>query len=134
MVVAIPDRHAVAVAREVQAYEQGDVETQYGLGLMYRKGKGVLQNDTTAVKWWKLAAEQGSAKAQHNLAFMYRNGEGVLQNDIYAYMWFNIAVSQGFKIAGGERELVAKSMTPSQIEKAQELASECVKKKFKECD
>ena len=30
--------------------EQGDADAQYNLGLMYRKGKGVPQNDKTAVK------------------------------------------------------------------------------------
>ena len=35
---------------------------------------------------------------------------------------------------GGKlRDIVAKEMTPSQLEKAQDLARECVRKKFKGC-
>jgi len=35
---------------------------------------------------------------------------------------------------GGKlRDIVAKEMTPSQLEKAQDLARECVRKKYKGC-
>lgn len=34
---------------------------------MYRDGRGVLQSDTEAVKWYRKAAEQGDADAQNNL-------------------------------------------------------------------
>ena len=40
---------------------------QNNLGHMYRGGKGVPQNDKTAVKWYRLAAEQGDANAQRSL-------------------------------------------------------------------
>ena len=44
--------------------EQGDVNAQLNLALMYYNGEGVPQDDKTAVKWYTLAAEQGYAKAQ----------------------------------------------------------------------
>jgi TPR repeat protein len=34
---------------------------------MHHSGKGVPQNDETAVKWYRLAAEQGNAKSQNKL-------------------------------------------------------------------
>ena len=49
------------------AAEQGDVFAQNNLGIMYRAGEGVPQNDKTAVKWYRLAAEQGDTDAQSNL-------------------------------------------------------------------
>ena len=49
-------------------------------------------------------------------------------------MWLNVAASQGHEIAAEGRDLAAKTMARSQIERAQELASECVEKKFKGCD
>ena len=97
-------------------------------------GKGVSRNHKTAVKWYTLAAEQGDVDAQFNLGVMYYKGEGVPKNFVYAHMWFNIAASQGNKKAVESRDLVAKEMTSSQIEKAQELAAECEKKKYKGCD
>jgi len=74
------------------------------------------------------------ATAQYNLGFMYGNGLGVPKNYVYAYMWDNIAASQGDKDAAKARDLLAKEMTRPQIAKAQKLASECVKRKYKGCD
>ena len=32
--------------------EQGHVDAQYSLGVMYENGEGVPENDAEAVKWW----------------------------------------------------------------------------------
>jgi len=100
---------------------------------MYRKGQGVPQDYKTAVKWYRLAAEQGDADAQFNLGGMYGNGQGVIQDNVYAHMWSNIAASSGHKSAVKNRDIIAGIMTPSQLEKAQDLARECVRKKYKDC-
>ena len=62
---------------------------------MYNNGRGVPQDDKTAVKWYTLAAEQGYATAQYNLGFMYDNGRGVPQNDRTAVKWYRLAAEQG---------------------------------------
>ena len=67
--------------------ERGLASAQFYLGVMYDDGKGVTENDETAVKWYTLAAEQGDAKAQHNLGWMYDNGKGVVENDETAVKW-----------------------------------------------
>ena len=86
------------------------------------------------MKWWKLAAEQGYADALFNLGAMYDFGTGVLKDYVYAHMWYNIAAISGkSKNASKNRDLLAKEMTPSQLEKAQDLARECVRKKYKGC-
>ena len=85
---------------------------------MYQKGKGVPQDDKTAVKWYRLAAEQGDFYAQNNLGLMYAKGQGVIKDNVYAHMWWNIAASSGDKGAVKNRDIVAKQMTPSQLEKA----------------
>ena len=103
------------------------------LGLLYQQGQSVPQNYQTAVKWYKLAAEQGHAKAQFLLGVMYEQGQGISQNIIYAYMWFNIAASQGNKDAAKNRDFLAKTMPPAQVEEAQELSAECKKKRDKGC-
>ena len=108
-------------------------EAQFYLSLMYRTGRGVPQDDKTAVKWYKLAAEQGSALAQSNLGVMYDNGQGVLQDYVRAHMWFNIAASSGLEKAGQNRDKIAKRISSSQIEKAQDLARECIAKNYKGC-
>ena len=47
--------------------EQGDAEAQFNLGVMYANGRGVPQDDSEAVRWYRLAADQGHAGAQFNL-------------------------------------------------------------------
>uniref|UniRef100_A0A914WE36 Protein kinase domain-containing protein n=1 Tax=Plectus sambesii TaxID=2011161 RepID=A0A914WE36_9BILA len=78
-----------------KAAEQGDAESQYQLGLMYREGKGVLQSDGEAAKWFKKAAEQGNADAQFSLGRMYQNGRGVPQSDEETVKWFRKSAEQG---------------------------------------
>jgi TPR repeat protein len=110
--------------------EQGDVGAQNNLGMMYNFGLGVVQDYKEAVKWYRLAAEQGDAQAQTNLGMMYNFGEGVAQDDVMAHMYWNIAGVSGNenKDARLNRGAVEKKMTPSQIEKAQKLAREWMKK------
>ncbi len=115
-----------------KAAEQGDYIALFYLGMMYRNGEGVIQDYKEAVKWYRKAAEQGAASAQYNLGWMYDNGHGVIQDYVYAHMWVNIAASLGNENSLKARDLIAKEMTPDQIEKAQRLARECVAKKYKE--
>ena len=113
--------------------EQGYARAQSNLGVMYENGNGVLQDNKTAVKWYTLAAEQGYARAQSNLGNAYFKGEGVLQDYVYAHMWGNISSSHGSENGRKLRDVAAEQMTPSQIEKAQKLARECVAKNYKGC-
>jgi len=41
---------------------------------LYDNGWGVLQDDKTAVKWYKLAAEKADGDAQYNLGNQYDKG------------------------------------------------------------
>ena len=115
------------------AAEQGDAHSQWMLGSMYRDGQGILQDYKAAIKWYKLAAEQGDATAQSNVGYSYLRGEGVTLDYSRSHMWFNISNFQGNEFAVFGRDQVQKFMTPSQIEKAQELARECVAKNYKDC-
>jgi hypothetical protein len=117
-----PQDDKTAVKWLTLAAEQGNARAQNNLGGMYDNGRGVTQDDKTAVKWYTLAAEQGVAEAQFNLGLMYADGQGVPQDYVRAHMWLNIAALNGQDPK--PRELVAKQMTPSQVEKAQNLARE----------
>ena len=89
---------------------------------MYGYGKGVPQDSKEAVKWYRLSAEQGDASAQFKLGLMYAKGQGVPQDYVLAHMWWNLSGSNGYKDAVKKRNILQKKMTPSQIEKAQEMA------------
>jgi TPR repeat protein len=75
--------------------EAGDVESQYGLGMMYGNGFGVAMDDALALKWYGMAAEQGHSGAQCNLAVMYQNGWGVPLNEEEAVHLYTLAAEQG---------------------------------------
>jgi len=77
--------------------EQGNVNAQFNLGLMYQKGEGVKQDYFEAVKWYRQAEKQGDAKAQLNLGVMYINGDGVRQDDEQAKEWFGKACDNGYQ-------------------------------------
>jgi TPR repeat protein len=129
----VPQDDQTAVTWYRRAAEQGDAAAQTNLGWMYANGRGVPQDDKTAVTWYRRAAEQGVAKAQTFLGGMYATGRGVPQDAVYAHMWFNIAASSGNKFVVKARDSVAGKMTRSQRAKAQDLARECVRKKYQGC-
>jgi len=54
-----------------RAAKSGFDEAQYSLGLYYRLGIHVEQNDDDAVKWFKRAAEQGHRDAQYELSLSF---------------------------------------------------------------
>ena len=89
---------------------------------MYDEGTGVPQDDKESAKWWKLSAEQEFAEAQFSLGNIYEDGQGVPQDFVLSHMWFNLAGSNELKIAVASRKILETKMTPSQIEKAQEMA------------
>jgi TPR repeat protein len=128
-----PQDYQTALKWYTLAAEQGYAMAQFNLGVMYRTGQGVPQDYKTAVKWFTLAAEQGHAFAQGNLGFMYAFGKGVLKDYVYAHMWGNIAAMNGSELGGELRDDFEKQMIPSQLEKAQDLARECVAKNYKGC-
>ena len=87
----------------------------------------------TALEEWLPLAELGDAEAQYFLGGLYSGGLGVTQDYLKAYMWFDISSSEGYYLSTMNKEVTVKYMTPSQIEKAQELARECVAKNYKGC-
>jgi len=48
--------YTTALAEWTPLAEQGNANAQYSLGILYRYGRGVPENDKTTVKWYTLAA------------------------------------------------------------------------------
>jgi TPR repeat protein len=95
--------YAEALARWRPLAEAGMAEAQFNLGLMYRLGKGLEQDDVQAANWYRGAADQGIAGAQFNLGDMYEKGLGVEQYDIHAHFWFHLA--KDFNFPGAKKRL-----------------------------
>lgn len=86
----------IGIAQDLrEAAEQGDMEAQNGLGMMYVRGKGVAQDYDEAVRLFRKAAESDHAPAQKNLGQMYRMGNGVVQSHREAVEWNRRAAEQG---------------------------------------
>jgi hypothetical protein len=104
--------------------EQGTALAQFNLGVMYAYGEGVPEDDTEAVRWYRLAAEQGDAPAQSNLGAMYANGEGVPEDMVLAYMWWHLAAAQGDEVGQNNKDRAEERMTREQIAEGQRLSTE----------
>ena len=69
--------------------------TQFSLGDMYLKGKGVPQDFKTAAKYFREAAAGNVLGAQYNLAIMFSRGDGVRKDEAAAAKWFRTAAGKG---------------------------------------
>ena len=107
-----------------RAADQDHAAAQSNLGLLYAEGRGVTRDDVEAAKWFRRAADQGLIEAQTILGLMYVKGQGVAQSYLLAHMWLNLAAAQGEARALGDRDQLARMMTPAQIAEAQRLAQE----------
>ena len=119
---AVEQNYTEAIKWYQLSADQNFQDGQTNLGRMYYQGKGVPQDYKQAFKWFKLSADQGDAKAQLTLGVMYSSGQGVPQDYASAHMWWNICGSGGDKDCVKNRNIVEKEMSPSQIEKAQDMA------------
>jgi hypothetical protein len=90
---AYDDAKAIRILRPLA--ERGDVAAQYNLGVMYYRGRGVVQNDQEAVRLWKLAASQGNASAQYNLGWLYYGGK-VDKDDKEVLKWYRLSSGRGY--------------------------------------
>jgi TPR repeat protein len=127
--------------------EQGDIACILPLAHLYRFGDwddlgngrsaSLLADPQMAFEWYTIGAAKGDrwgAKiAQNKLGEMHKEGEGRLQDNVLAYMWFNIASANGDKDGRKNRDAIAKNMTPKAIEKATEMARECMASDYKKC-
>src|SRR5499427_2460187 len=120
------ERHdyATAIGLWRPLADQGEVDAQYNLGVMYDKGQGVTRDYALAVSWFRKAADQGFAPAQLSLGVMYENGWGVTQNHLRAHVWFSLAAARGDRDAATNRDIAAAKLTPAQIAEAQRLFRE----------
>ena len=95
-IALIKSRDIKAAVRPcTRSAEQGILSSQYMLGVMYDKGKGVAQDHKEAVKWYRDAAERGYSAAQYNLGYSYYNGNGVVEDHGEALTWYRRAAEQG---------------------------------------
>jgi TPR repeat protein len=122
--------YATAFRAWLPQAQQGSVEAQYNLGLLYAQGQGVPQDEGQAIQWFRRAADQGYAPAQYSLGVMYAEGRGVSQNVAEAYFWLTLAAArfpptarENHDIAVHNRDFVAARITSAQRAEVQARVS-----------
>jgi uncharacterized protein len=112
---------------------EGNANAQLGLGLLYGKGQGLLQDYKESVKWFKLSADQGNAEAQFYISMAYINGVTYKKNYPLAYMWMSISASRNIKLAKDTLPKFIKMMNKEEIFNGKKLKDICTEKKFINC-
>gem|GEM_PF-3413864 len=121
----VPRSPSEAVKWYLKASDRGDAIAMTYLGSHYMDGLGVARRDSEALKWFKRAAPN-SLSAQHNLGLMHAQGRGVTKDVVEAFAW----LSQGSEAIGvlkvhvEAREALKKRLSPAQLAKAAERASQ----------
>ena len=77
------------------AANQDHPRAWYNLGLCYRQGRGVQQDDAEAARLFRLGADQGDDAARYQLADLYRTGKGVQQDEAAAFQLYSLAARDG---------------------------------------
>lgn len=111
----------------------GDANSQFQLSLLYAYGRGVAVDSKQAMHWLQQAAVRGNVSAQSNLGVAFNMGRVIPQNLVKSYAWLSIAASQEDSVAKTNRDIVAKKLTPVQLERAKALAQECAKGNLAGC-
>jgi TPR repeat protein len=79
----------------LQPYASADLDSWFQKGANYYYGRGVPQDFTQAVHWYRKAAEQAHTDAQFRLGWCYFDGHGVPQDFAQAVHWHRKAAEQG---------------------------------------
>jgi hypothetical protein len=104
--------------------EHGDAAAEAGLGFLFHKGLGVIQDDIEAASWFEKAAVQGQAEAQLLLGTLYFFGEGVQQDYAMAFAWCEIAQTTGQSDALECRDAALEHMTSAEIKQSFRFVTE----------
>ena len=73
--------------------ESGNATAQCCLGVLYLRGKGIVQDDSRAAELFAAAAEQNHPEAMFYLGELYKTGRGVAQSLSLAETWLRRAAT-----------------------------------------
>ena len=107
-----------------KADDQGDANAQFRLGL------GMEKDFKKAMKWSQGAVVQGRAEAQYLIGAIYETGgKGTMPKDhVTAYAWYDLASMNGNHPANIRMITLSVKMPLKQINKAEALAKEMIRK------
>ncbi|SEQ63834.1 localization factor PodJL [Faunimonas pinastri] len=105
-----------------RAADAGNVKAMHNLAVLYAEGVSGQPDLKRAATLFHRAADQGVHDSQFNIAILYARGLGVPVDMIEAYKWFAVAATSGDKEAAKRRDMVAQSLSPSDLAKAKAAA------------
>ena len=111
-----------AVAWYRRAAEQGFVDSQFNLAMVYSTGEDLAPDEAEAAIWFQRAADLGDAEAQFRLGLLYASGSGVERNYIQSYLWAYRAAQKGVVEAEGFLEHLGGEMPEEELAEAKRLA------------
>lgn len=79
----------------IAAAEQGDLNAQIALAVMYDHGEGVPKDLTQSFKWLLRAAQAGQAQAQYLVSDSYKHGQGVAKDEAEGLAWLRKSGENG---------------------------------------
>lgn len=75
---------------------EDDVESMYGIGLIYNNGVEPVKKDTKqGAEWFMKAAKLGDPWSEAVVGMLYANGDGVEQSYEEALKWYKLAYEHG---------------------------------------
>jgi len=96
----------------------GYAPAQFQLGLLYASGRGVAEDDATALTWYRRAALQGHGLAQYSLGNAHVRGIGVAADQTTGLMWLGASADGGEAVAKlALQELAAAANAPTPVAK-----------------
>lgn len=101
--------YSTALKEWKPAAEQGNLDAQYSLGMLYENGQGVAKDYKQAFFWYKKVADHGNPNAQSKIGAMYAEGKGVERDYPQAAHWLREAANQDVPAAQSTLGLLLES-------------------------
>jgi len=86
--------------------KNGDVDSQFDLGVEYLTNKYITKNPEKSFLWFKIAAENGDIEAMYNVALAYDNGDGTQVNVNEAINWYKKSANLSYSAAAYNLSLI----------------------------
>lgn len=104
-----------------RAADGGNVQAMLELAVRFQKSPALENSEQMAFYWFQKAAMAGSAAGQYNLAHLYEDGNQTPVDLVKAYAWLSLSNRSGNPMAETEAKTLKAKLSPSDLEKANEL-------------
>ena len=116
------------------AATNGHPNAQYRMGQLEMTGiNGSTPDLLKASYWFGLSAAQGDPQAQLQYGLLLMQGRAGAPDRILGYMWIDIAQGLGDNTTQQTALQAAKSLSPSELQSAKKMASQCIKQNYQSC-